>query len=124
MAGYLKPLQHLLILFNPNCNVLNIKSPGKELTILGVEKVTNIEESRAHLQDRLRLSEAGIKISGHELYNVINTTTGEVLGQYQWRTVWKRARYVWVPEDGTIYTDGCNLEIANFGRKLNGLDSV
>lgn len=49
-----------------------------------------------------------------EVWDILSKTHGFGLGQIKWSGAWRQ--YVFRPEHGTVFSDGCLREIADFCR--------
>lgn len=56
---------------------------------------------------------AGLSASGKtEIWRVTSMSSGDLLGGVAWYGPWRQ--YVFEPEDGTVFNDGCLTDIADF----------
>lgn len=119
--AYEKPVQQLLIEFEARMNHnLELKQPGNVLTIMGVINVRNLDKERMLQPAHLQLQETGLNTLGNPIYNLVNSTTREILGKILVRRIFKKNRWVFEPARKTVFESVCLREIGNFVRKLAG----
>lgn len=114
----LKPPEKIIVTYDPNMNCgLPIRSPGRELRILGVSEVKRLFEEKCE-HEHLRIQKTDIKVGGGIIHEVVNTTR-EVLGECRRECVWNKWQYVYRPHYNTVYSSGCLIEISDFIDILN-----